>query len=132
MNSRRFFVDRSIDLTAADSLFLDADSCRIEQVVENLMINAIEYGQANPISVRVSSENSAAQIIVEDHGLGIAPEVVDRIFDRFERAISARNISGLGLGLYVTRQIVEAHKGSIAVQSRLGEGYKLTVRLPIS
>jgi light-regulated signal transduction histidine kinase (bacteriophytochrome) len=68
------------------------------------------------------------------HGLGIAPEFVERIFDRFdrfERAISARNISGLGLGLYTARQIVEAHHGRVTVKSELGQGSVFTVNLPL-
>ena len=69
-------------------------------------------------------------IEVEDHGLGIAPDDVDRIFDQFERAVSSRHFGGLGLGLYITRRLVEEHGGSITAASRPGFGSVFTVRVP--
>ncbi len=107
------------------------DPDRLEQVVVNLMLNAIKYGGGNAIDVAVSAENGRAHIVIEDHGMGIAPENQKRIFERFERAVPAIHISGFGLGLYIVRTIVEAHGGSIAVKSELGSGAKFTVELPI-
>ena len=69
--------------------------------------------------------------MVKDHGIGIEPEKVSRIFERFERAVSSRSYGGLGLGLYIARQIVEAHGGQIAVASQPGEGSTFTIDLPI-
>jgi PAS domain S-box-containing protein len=121
----------SFELKLPEQLMIWAHSSRIEQVTENLLTNAIKYGEGKRIRVQVVAESSFARIVIQDQGLGIAPEFMDKIFDRFERAISARNISGLGLGLYIARQIVEAHGGRISVESKLGVGSTFTVRLPL-
>ena len=71
------------------------------------------------------------RIAVRDHGIGIAPEALERIFERFERAVSSRNYGGLGLGLYIVRRIVEAHGGTIRVESAPGEGSTFLVELPL-
>jgi hypothetical protein len=106
------------------------DRLRLDQVVTNLVSNAIKYGRGRPIAVRVRRAASAgAELDVEDGGLGVAPEMQERIFDRFERAHSGE-IAGLGLGLYIARQIVVAHGGHIRVKSALGEGSTFTVELP--
>jgi PAS domain S-box-containing protein len=107
------------------------DRLRIEQVVTNLLGNALKYGAGKPIELRVSSDGGRAQLVVRDHGIGIEPEHVARIFDRFERAVSSRSYGGLGLGLYIVRQIVEAHGGAIRVSSEPGAGSLFVVELPI-
>lgn len=109
---------------------MQGDARRLEQVVENLLTNAVKYGNGKPIVVRVRQDERETKLEIEDQGLGIAPEFLARIFDRFERAISPRNISGFGLGLYIVKQIVEAHGGTVGVASRLGDGSVFTVRLP--
>lgn len=106
------------------------DRYRIEQVFINLLSNAIKYGSNNPIEVTVSSEPGRVYIIVKDQGMGIAKEMQGKIFERFERAISSTNISGLGLGLYITKQIIDAHQGSIEVESELKVGSTFKVCLP--
>jgi PAS domain S-box-containing protein len=106
------------------------DRYRIEQVFINLLSNAIKYGSNNPIEVTVTSEPGKAIIIVKDKGMGIAKEMQSKIFERFERAISSTNISGLGLGLYITKQIIDAHQGSIEVESDLNAGSTFKVCLP--
>jgi len=112
------------------------DRYRIEQVVTNLLTNAMKYGNGKPISVRVeqaeSSEGPCAKLIVKDSGIGIAEEHHERIFGRFERAVSPDTIGGLGLGLYIVRQIIESHGGTVRVQSRLGEGAAFIVTLPLA
>lgn len=107
------------------------DRYRIEQVFVNLLTNAIKYGSHNPIEVSVSKKSDKAMIIIKDHGMGIAKEMQGKIFERFERAISSTNISGLGLGLYITKQIIDAHHGSVEVDSELNQGSIFTVSLPI-
>lgn len=113
-----------------ENVFSFCDRYRIEQVFINLLSNAIKYGANNPIEVTVTSEPGKAIIIVKDQGLGIAKEMQGKIFERFERAISSTNISGLGLGLYITKQIIDAHQGSIEVESDLKVGSTFKVCLP--
>lgn len=108
------------------------DSLRIQQVVENLLSNAMKYGRGKPIEIYVSKTATSAQLIVVDHGIGIAPSEQAKIFERFARAVSVNNYGGLGLGLYITREILLAHGGSISVQSELGKGAAFTVELPLS
>jgi signal transduction histidine kinase/DNA-binding NarL/FixJ family response regulator len=106
------------------------DRLALERIFANLLSNALKFGATKPVEVRVSAEQEQAVIEVEDHGIGIAREDVDRIFSQFERAVSSRQFGGLGLGLYITRRLVEQHGGKITVASRLGAGSVFTVRLP--
>ncbi|MFL5355612.1 ATP-binding protein [Archangium sp.] len=108
------------------------DRLRLEQVITNLISNAIRYGAGHPIHARVELDGGLARLVVRDQGIGISPEAQERIFGKFERAVSDRNYGGLGLGLYITRSIVEALGGSIRVESRPGEGSTFTVELPRS
>jgi signal transduction histidine kinase len=82
------------------------------------------------VQVEVSQAKDSVRISVSDHGIGIAKERKEYIFDRFERAVSHSNISGLGLGLYISKQIVDAHGGNIELKTELGEGSTFTVELP--
>jgi len=106
------------------------DRRRLSQVTLNLLDNAIRYGQGKPVDVVVCAQGDEAVLVVKDRGIGIAPEACKRIFERFERAAS-HNFGGLGLGLYIVREIVEAHGGTIQVESELGLGSTFTVRLPL-
>ncbi|MFE8596104.1 hybrid sensor histidine kinase/response regulator [Archangium violaceum] len=106
------------------------DRLRLEQVVTNLLSNAIRYGAGRPIHVRAETEGHLARLMVRDEGIGISPEAQERIFGKFERAVSERHYGGLGLGLYITRSIVEAMGGTIRVDSRPGQGSTFTVELP--
>lgn len=106
------------------------DRSRIDQVVANLLSNAIKYGEGRPIEVEVRAGERAAWISVRDHGIGIAPEDFGRLFDRFERCVSPRNYGGLGLGLFIVREIVDMHGGRVTVTSAPGEGSTFTVELP--
>jgi signal transduction histidine kinase len=119
-----------VQVSAPDKLLMSCDRFRVEQVLTNLLTNAMKYGAGMPIRVSVSPIEGGARIEVTDEGMGIAPEKHARIFDRFERAISHHSISGLGLGLFIARQIVEAHGGSIGLRSEVGKGSTFTVQLP--
>lgn len=107
------------------------DPARVEQILTNLVANAVKYGPGKPVTILVRRSGSSAELVVRDQGIGIAPESLERIFDRFERAVPAVSYGGLGLGLYITRQLVAAHGGTISVKSELGKGTELVVRLPI-
>lgn len=108
------------------------DPTRMEQIVTNLVSNAIKYGEGKPIAVEITSDAASglATLRVTDQGMGIHTEMQAKIFDRFQRAVGSTHITGLGLGLYITRQIVEAHGGTISVQSEPGQGSTFTVVLP--
>ncbi|WP_437727500.1 ATP-binding protein [Sorangium sp. So ce861] len=121
-----------VTVSAGDDGAGNWDRLRLEQVVDNLVSNALKYGQGEPIEIAVDSAGSSATLTIADHGIGIAPEHLGRIFGRFERAVSARHYGGLGMGLYITRQLVEALDGSIEVSSVLGEGSTFKVTLPLA
>ena len=106
------------------------DAQRMEQVIINLVTNAIKYGAGKPIDVTVEADSMTARLLVRDEGIGIAAHDTERIFNRFERAASPRNYGGLGLGLHITQQIVQAHGGAIHVRSEPGKGTTFTVELP--
>jgi signal transduction histidine kinase len=106
------------------------DRMRIDQIVSNLLSNALKYGENNPIEITVGREADRARLVVRDHGVGIAASDLPRIFERFERA-AARHVGGFGLGLWIVRQVVDALDGTIAVESRLGSGSVFIVELPL-
>ena len=106
------------------------DPVRLEQVLTNLLSNAIKYGAGRPIELSLRAESDAVRLSVADHGIGIKPDEQPRLFARFERAVSGRQYGGFGLGLWITKRIVEAMHGTIAVESRPGEGSTFVVVLP--
>lgn len=108
------------------------DKLRIEQAVTNIISNAIRYGQGKPIEVTVKKYYSNAQIIIVDHGIGISKTTQKKIFDLFERGVAQESYKGLGVGLYITRQIVDAHGGTIKVMSKEGRGSTFIIVLPIT
>ena len=95
------------------------------------MDNAIKYGDGKPIHVRLGSEPGWAVLTVVDEGIGIDPAKLDIIFGRYERAVSERHYGGLGLGLYISRSVVEAMGGSVSASSERGAGATFEVRLPL-
>ncbi len=113
------------------NLIVRADPGRIEQVLVNLLSNAIKYAPGSPVEVRLFDAGKGMLAIeVKDRGPGISQEKLGLIFDRFERAGMSRNIGGLGLGLFIAKQITEAHGGQIQAESSPGLGAKFTVRIP--
>lgn len=108
------------------------DEYRIEQVVGNLLTNALRYGMGKPVVINLTPLPEGVRLVVRDQGMGISPGDHQRIFEQFERAGDNAGSGGLGLGLYIARQLVEAHGGTIGVQSRQGEGAAFTVTLPLS
>ncbi len=119
-----------IRLDAPENLIAKWDRSRMDQVMINLLTNAIKYAPGKPILVKVTSTVREIQISVADSGPGIMPEQLDKMFERFERVGASRNISGLGLGLFIVKQIVQGHDGDIKVQSELGKGTEFCIRIP--
>lgn len=107
------------------------DASRMEQVLSNLLSNALKYGDHSPIEVSVRGSGFQVQIRIRDEGRGISKEDQDRVFHRFERAVKGRSITGLGLGLYIVKRILDLHGGSIQVESELGKGSTFIIDLPI-
>jgi signal transduction histidine kinase len=108
------------------------DRGRLDQVVDNLIGNAAKYGAGKPIEVRLQGRAEDVLLEVRDHGIGIAPADHARVFERFERAVSRKQFGGFGLGLWISRKIVEAHGGSISLMSEPGAGCTFSVELPRS
>jgi signal transduction histidine kinase len=108
------------------------DRARIDQILDNLLGNALRYGAGRPIEVRVSAERTHAIFTVRDHGIGIDPADHERVFERYVRADRGHRSPGLGLGLWVVDTICRAMGGSVSLDSKLGSGATFIVRLPIT
>ena len=111
-----------IDISKFESeapLMIECDEYRIEQVLTNLISNALKYGKNNPVEVDLIEGHDTVTIVVKDQGVGISSDDIQRIFDRFERVGHNIGISGLGLGLYICKNIIDAHGGKILVESEV-------------
>jgi PAS domain S-box-containing protein len=120
-----------LTVTAPPRAAVRWDRGRIEQVLTNLLSNAIKFGAGHPIEMRAAVSDGHAEISVRDHGIGISKEDQGRIFGRFERAVSTRHFGGLGLGLYISAQILRTHQGHLRVESEPGEGACFIAELPL-
>ncbi|MBI3485633.1 HAMP domain-containing histidine kinase [Candidatus Daviesbacteria bacterium] len=121
----------SLSLEAQKPVKVQLDKLRIEQVVTNLISNAIKYGESKPINIKVTNSGSSGKVIITDQGIGIPLEQKDKIFAKFERAANSSKYQGLGIGLYITAQIIKAHNGKINVESKPNKGSIFTVELPL-
>lgn len=124
-------AETEVSFTAPAPVEGNWDEFRIEQVVTNLLTNALRYGGRSPIQVRVYREGDEARVEVQDRGIGISQENQKRIFQQFERVSAKTVVAGLGLGLFISEQIIAAHGGSIVVESEINEGALFRVCLPI-
>jgi len=123
----------TIDIDAPAQLFGSWDRSRLDQVVTNLVTNAIKYGQGKPVTISVGVEADRSAVLrVADRGIGVPAEAQTRIFQRFERATPSTDYGGIGLGLWIAREIVEASGGRIDLSSEPGMGSTFTVVLPIA
>ena len=118
----------------ATDISVIADPDRMRQVIDNLLSNALKYSpDGTEVEIYVTVEAGTTQTSVIDHGIGIPKDEIPQLFERFHRArnVSSRYYGGLGLGLYIARAIIEAHSGTISVESEEGKGSRFTVRLPL-
>lgn len=124
---------KNFDYSADEQIMVEADAYRMEQVITNLLTNAMKYGQGKPLKAKVfcDKEHKKAFLVVRDNGMGIDEADQERIFKTFERAISANEVSGLGLGLSIVKEIVETHGGEVLLDSEVGVGSTFTVSLPL-
>jgi PAS domain S-box-containing protein len=106
------------------------DRLRVDQVVTNLLTNAIKFGLGKPIEITVTAEGGWARLAVRDRGIGIAPEMRQRIYQPFERAVPMRQYGGLGVGLYIVRTIVDGLGGRVSIEGGPGEGSTFVVEIP--
>jgi two-component system, OmpR family, sensor kinase len=118
-------------VTAPDVLVGRWDRPAMEQVMGNLISNAIKYGDGKPVDVSLAREGDRVRLEVRDRGIGISPEDQARIFGRFEQVMTGQARTGFGVGLWLARGLIEAHRGSIAVHSAPGKGAAFTVWLPL-
>ena len=125
------FADYPHDCVITPAIVGTWDKSRLEQVLTNLISNAIKYGNSQPFIIRTESDGKEALIIVKDEGVGIDPKNHQRVFERFERAVHGTTIPGLGLGLWICHQIVREHNGTIHLESNPGKGSTFFVRLPL-
>jgi len=123
----------SVTLAAPEALPIVGDEFRVEQVITNLLTNALRYGQGKPVAVAVGrrEDENEAFVSVRDQGMGIAAADQERIFEQFERTEGAAQVAGLGLGLYIARQIAQAHQGRLEVRSAPNEGAEFILSLPL-
>jgi signal transduction histidine kinase len=120
----------AVQLSAEMAVVGNWDRVRLDQVVTNLLSNAIKFGQGRPIAVQVHAAAGLATLLVRDHGIGIPPEIQERIFQPFQRGVSIRHYGGLGLGLHIVQTIVGALEGRIELTSQPGAGSTFRVELP--
>ena len=120
----------SITLQAPVPVYGVWDEFRVEQVIVNLLTNALRYGGGKPVTVTLGADTTRARIVVQDQGNGIAAQDIERIFEPFERAGNKEVREGLGLGLYIARQLAESHCGTLEVVSTPGHGAAFCLMLP--
>lgn len=132
MEEQAAYADSTVRVHAPDNVFGNWDPVRVEQIISNLVGNALKYAAGTPVEVILRKADHEAVLEVVDGGPGIGEGDPERLFERFERASSSRHYGGLGLGLYVTRQIVLAHGGTVTAENRAdGPGARFIVRLPV-
>jgi signal transduction histidine kinase len=128
--------ERPVEFVGLDEpLIVTGDALRLEQVVQNLLQNAVKYSaHPSPIQIVVSQQKGWARVAVTDQGIGIPAANVPSLFQRFYRAdnVDPRQVSGTGIGLYVVKEIVMLHGGTVEVASVEGQGSTFTVVLPLA
>lgn len=125
------FVGAALSIDLPEAMPGRWDRLAMEQVVSNLVSNAIKYGGGSPVSVSLGGDTGGVRLVVADRGIGISPEDQQRIFEQFEQIVTQASRGGFGIGLWLVRWLVQAHGGTISVESRPGEGSVFTIALPL-
>ncbi len=120
-----------VRLTVPGRISAQIDRFRLDEAIGNVISNAIKYGAGKPVAVDLKTKDGKAILVVQDRGIGIPEKDLSRIFGRFERTIVSRNYGGLGLGLYIAKQVIEQHEGSIRAENRPGGGARIVIELPL-
>jgi PAS domain S-box-containing protein len=120
-----------LHLSVASGFKTQLDKFRLDEAIGNVISNAIKYGAGKPVSVELRVKDGKAALVVQDRGIGIPAEDLTRVFGRFERTSKSHNYGGLGLGLYIAKQVIEQHDGSIRAESRSGGGARIVIELPL-
>ncbi len=132
MRIRSRYKDLEVQLDTSSTPSIQGDGVRIAQVFENLFTNAIKYASGSPITIKLYSNGETVMVIFKDQGPGIAQDALPLIFERFYRVRSEKTVTGSGLGLYICKQIIQAHRGKIWAESTPGEGTAFFIELPIN
>ena len=125
------FARSPIEFSAGEPVHGSWDRLRVEQVVMNLLTNALKFGEDKPIRISCERVDGRARLTVADRGIGVAAVDHSRIFERLERAVPVSRYGGLGMGLFIARQIAEGHGGSLSIQSEIGQGAAFKLELPL-
>jgi signal transduction histidine kinase len=121
-----------LDLHVEERISGHWDRLAVEQIVDNLLSNALKFGRGASVSLRLRSDGQSARLDVQDRGIGMSPEQQARIFGRFEQVMNQHRSGGFGIGLWVAHRLATAMQGGIAVSSRVGAGSTFTVTLPLT
>jgi len=132
MRIRSRYKDLEVQLDTSSTPSIQGDGVRIAQVFENLFTNAIKYASGSPITIKLYSNGETVMVIFKDQGPCIAQDALPLIFERFYRVRSEKTVTGSGLGLYICKQIIQAHRGKIWAESTPGEGTAFFIELPIN
>ena len=124
-------VGSSVTTEIEDGIVGSLDQIRIEQIIDNLLVNVVKYAPGQPVRVSLGRTGGVATLVVHDRGPGIAEDKQQTIFERFERGDASNSAGGLGLGLFIVKELVDGQGGSIRVQSHVGEGARFIVELPL-
>jgi PAS domain S-box-containing protein len=130
LRDNAYVAKSSIDIQAVEPVYGIWDQRKLDQVVTNLLTNALRYGPGKPIEISVQKSKSRAFLRVRDYGMGIPAEKHTRVFEKFQRGLTSSHYGGLGLGLYISRTIIDRHGGRIWVESEEGKGATFVVELP--
>jgi len=132
MRIRSRYKDLEVSMEANSIPPIQGDGVRIAQVFENLFSNTIKYAPGSPIAITLNSNGETVKIVFKDRGPGITPDALPMVFERFYRVRGEMTVTGSGLGLYICKQIIQAHRGKIWAESPPGEGTAFFIELPIN